>query len=293
MQSPAIRSQTSDSDFGNFDLLIEAGQSEKRYWHDLWRYRELLLILAWRDVSVRYKQTVAGAAWAILQPLINMIIMTVIFGKVAGLPSLGTAPYAIMVFAAMLPWQFFSNAVSNAGQSVVNNAGMISKVYFPRAIIPTSSVIVSLVDFCVSLVILAGLMVWYDFWPTWRLATLPVFTFIAILAATGAGLFITALTVRYRDFRFIVPFVVQFGMYVSPVAYSSDVIREKFGTGWFALYCLNPLVGVIDGFRWAILGGDAVGFHFGTWISLAVSIILFVGGIAFFRKTERVFADII
>lgn len=294
MTPPAAPSPTlTKEEFGDFDLMIEAGHSEKRYWHDLWRYRELLLILAWRDVAVRYKQTVAGAAWAILQPLINMIIMTVIFGKVAGLPSLGTAPYAIMVFAAMLPWQFFSNAVSNAGQSVVNNAGMISKVYFPRAIIPTSSVLVSLVDFCVSLVILAGLMAWYDFWPTWRLAALPLFTLIAILAATGAGLFITALTVRYRDFRFIVPFVVQFGMYVSPVAYSSDVIREKLGAGWFALYCLNPLVGVIDGFRWAILGGDAVGFHFGTWISLAVSVALFVGGVAFFRKTERLFADII
>lgn len=283
---------TSDS-FGDFDLVIEAGHSEKRYWHDLWRYRELLFILAWRDVAVRYKQTVAGAAWAILQPLINMIIMTVIFGKVAGLPSLGTAPYAIMVFAAMLPWQFFSNAVSNAGQSVVNNAGMISKVYFPRAIIPTSAVLVSLVDFAVSLVILGGLMAWYDFLPTWRLLALPLFTVMAILAATGAGLFITALTVRYRDFRFIVPFVVQFGMYVSPVAYSSEVIREKLHTGWFALYCLNPLVGIIDGFRWAILGGEAVGFHLGTWLSLAVSIGLFVGGVAFFRKTERMFADII
>lgn len=298
MTSPATASPANDDSFGDFDLTIEAGHAEKRYWHDLWRYRELLFILAWRDVAVRYKQTVAGAAWAILQPLINMIIMTVIFGKVAGLPSLGSAPYAIMVFAAMLPWQFFSNAVSNAGQSVVNNAGMISKVYFPRAIIPTSAVLVSLVDFAVSLVILAGLMAWYDFLPTWRLLALPLFTLMAILAATGAGLFITALTVRYRDFRFIVPFVVQFGMYVSPVAYSSEVIREKlidekFGAVWFALYCLNPLVGIIDGFRWAILGGDAVGFSLGTWLSLAVSIGLFAGGVAFFRKTERMFADII
>lgn len=283
---------------GEFDLWIEAGHSEKRYWRDLWRYRELLFILAWRDVAVRYKQTVAGAAWALLQPLLNMIIMTVVFGKLAGLPSLGNAPYAIMVFAAILPWQFFSNALSNAGQSVVSNAGMISKVYFPRAIIPTSSVLVSLVDFLVSLLILAGLMAWYEYWPTWRLIALPIFTFIALLAATGAGLFITALTVRYRDFRFIVPFVVQFGMYLSPVAFSSDLVRQKLAEhhmspAWFFVYCLNPLVGVIDGFRWAILGGGAVGFHFGTLVSLAVAVGLFVGGLAFFRKTERMFADII
>ncbi len=293
MQPTTAPSAPTENPEGDFDLWIEAGQSEKRYWHDLWRYRELLFILAWRDVAVRYKQTVAGAAWALLQPLINMIIMTVVFGKLAGLPSQGSSPYAIMVFAGMLPWQFFANAVANAGQSVVSNAGMISKVYFPRAIIPISSVFVSLVDFAVSLLLLAGLMAWYEYWPTWRLIALPLFTLIAFMAATGAGLFITALTVRYRDFRFIVPFVVQFGMYVSPVAYTTDVVREKLGAGWFAVYCLNPLVGVIDGFRWAILGGDAVGFHYGTAISLMVSILLFAGGIAFFRKTERLFADII
>lgn len=298
MHSPIASPSPAESSPGDFDLWIEAGQSEKRYWHDLWRYRELLFILAWRDVAVRYKQTVAGAAWALLQPLLNMIIMTVIFGKLAGLPSLGSTPYAIMVFAAILPWQFFSNAVSNAGQSVVSNASMISKVYFPRAIIPSSSVLVSLIDFLVSLVILAALMAWYQFWPTWRILTLPIFTFIAILAATGAGLFFTALSVRYRDFRFIVPFVVQFGMYVSPVAFSSDLVRQKLAEhgmnpAWFFVYCLNPIVGVIDGFRWAILGGDAAGFHYGTLVSLIVAVGLFVGGLAFFRKTERMFADII
>ncbi len=193
----------------------------------------------------------------------------------------------------MLPWQFFANAVANAGQSVVSNAGMISKVYFPRAIIPISSVFVSLVDFAVSLLLLAGLMAWYEYWPTWRLIALPLFTLIAFMAATGAGLFITALTVRYRDFRFIVPLWSSSACMSSPVAYTTDVVREKLGAGWFAVYCLNPLVGVIDGFRWAILGGDAVGFHYGTAISLMVSILLFAGGIAFFRKTERLFADII
>lgn len=251
------------------------------------------MILAWRDVAVRYKQTVAGASWAVIQPLLNMIIMTVIFGKVAGLPSQGGAPYAIMVFAAMLPWQFFSNALSNSSLSIINNTGLISKVYFPRLIIPAGSIIVSLIDFLVACSILAVLMLWYHFWPTWRLAALPLLMILAVAAAMGPGLLLTALTVRYRDFRILVPFIVQFGMYVSPVAYSSDVIRHKLGDTFFLFYSLNPMVAVIDGFRWAILGGNQSFYWPGFSLSLVLTIVLLISGIYYFRKTERAFADII
>src|SRR5258707_10349970 len=201
------------------ELLIEPGRAEKNYWGDLWRYRELFYILAWRDVSVRYKQTAVGVAWALIQPLLTMIIMTVVFGKVAGLPSEGAAPYALLVFAAMLPWQFFSTSLAAASQSLVGNANLISKVYFPRMIVPASAVITSFVDFLVSFLILVGMMVWFQFWPDWRILTLPLFIVLAFLAAIGPGLWITALNVKYRDFRYVVPFIVQLGLYVSPVAY--------------------------------------------------------------------------
>lgn len=275
------------------ELLIEPGRAEKNYWRDLWRYRELFMMLAWRDVAVRYKQTVAGASWAVIQPLLNMIIMTVIFGKVAGLPSQGNAPYAVMVFAAMLPWQFFSNALTNSSQSVVNNTGLISKIYFPRLIIPAGSILVSLVDFLVACSILAGLMLWYRFWPTWHLLVLPLLMVLAVAAAMGPGLLLTALTVRYRDFRILIPFIVQFGMYVSPVAYSSDVIRHKLGETFFLFYSLNPMVAVIDGFRWAILGGNQPFYWPGFELSFALTVILLIAGIYYFRKTERAFADVI
>jgi lipopolysaccharide transport system permease protein len=259
----------------------------------LWRYRELFYILAWRDVAVRYKQTVAGASWALLQPLISMLVMTVIFGRIAGLPSEGNAPYAIMVFAAMLPWQFFANAISSSSQSVVSNAQLISKIYFPRLIIPASSVVVSLIDFAIAFSILVGLMAWYQFVPSWRLLTLPVFVALAIIVALGPGLIITALTVRYRDFRIVIPFVVQFGMYVSPVAYSSAVVRARLGEGLFLLYSMNPMVGVIDGFRWAILGGASQLDPRSFTLSVLLSVLLLLVGIWYFRKTERVFADVI
>ncbi|MBE2203377.1 MAG: ABC transporter permease [Chthoniobacterales bacterium] len=291
MQSPSIFPPSArDQDF---DLWVEAGHAEKHYWLDLWRYRELFLILAWRDVAVRYKQTVAGTAWALVQPLLTMIIMTVIFGKVAGLPSIGTAPYAIMVFAALLPWQFFSNALSSSGQSVISNRDMISKVYFPRIIIPAGSVLVSLVDFLISLVLLAGLMAWYQFPPVWNILYLPIFLVVGMAAAMGAGLVLTALTVHYRDFRILVPFIVQFGLYVSPVALSLEKIREKITPELFFVYCLNPMVFVIEGFRWCVLGGD---FRLGEpplLVSCAVAFVLLAAGIFYFRKTERTFADII
>lgn len=280
-------------DPAEFDLWLEAGRTERHYWLDLWRYRELFAILAWRDVAIRYKQTVAGAAWAIVQPFLSMVIMTVIFGRVAGLPSEGAAPYAIMVFAALLPWQFFANSLANSSQSLVGNANLISKVYFPRMIIPTSAVVVACIDFLVSFVILIGLMAWYRFVPSVRLFTLPLFVLFAFIAALGPGLIITALNVKYRDVRFIIPFIVQFGLYVSPVAYSSEVIRSKIGAGWFALYSLNPIVGVIDGFRWAILGGESQIDVPSFVTSLVLSLLLLGLGVWYFRKTEKTFADVI
>jgi lipopolysaccharide transport system permease protein len=257
----------------DFILRIEAGRTEKHYWRDLWRYRELFYFLAWRDILVRYKQTSLGIAWAVIRPFLTMLVFVFVFGKVGKFPS-GNAPYPILVFAALLPWQFFSNAFSEASTSMIGNATMISKVYFPRLIIPTSTVIVSFIDFLISVVILAGIMIWYRFVPDWRIVTLPFFTLIAFLASMGAGLWVAALNVKYRDFRYIVPFVVQFGLYISPVGYSSSVISPK----WRLLYSLNPMVGVIDGFRWAIMG---------------LVVIILVTGIIYFRRTEKTFADII
>ncbi len=275
------------------EIVIEAGKTEKQYWRDLWRYRELFYVLSWRDIAVRYKQTVIGVAWAVIQPLLSMIIMTVVFGKVAGLPSEGDAPYAIMVFAAMLPWMFFSTSLSAASQSLVGNANLISKIYFPRMIVPASAVITSFVDFLVAFGMLLVLMVIYQFPPGWAMLTLPAFVVVAFFAAMGPGLLITALNVKYRDFRYVIPFIVQFGMYVSPVAYSSSLIRDKFGETAFLLYSVNPMVGVIDGFRWAILGGESSIYWPGFAVSLALVAILLWLGVWYFRRTERTFADVI
>ena len=275
------------------ELVIEPGRSASNYWRDLWRYRDLFYILAWRDVAVRYKQTVAGAAWAIVQPFMTMVIMTVVFGKIAGLPSEAGAPYPIMVFAAVLPWQFFANALASASQSVVGNSNLISKVYFPRLIIPASPVLVSLVDFLVAGSILAAMMVWFQFWPTWRVLVIPGLIVLAAVAALGPALIIAALTVRYRDFRFIIPFVVQLGLYVSPVAYSSAVVRRKLGDTLFLLYSLNPMVGVIDGFRWALLSGEGTLYWPGVATSALLTASLGAAGLAYFRQTERRFADLV
>lgn len=272
----------------DFSLTIKAGRAEKHYWKDLWRYRELFYFLAWRDILVRYKQTSLGIAWAVLRPFLTMLVFVFVFGKVGKFPS-GDVPYPILVFAALLPWQFFSNAFSEASNSMIGNASMISKVYFPRLIIPTSTIIVCFVDFLISAVILVGLMVWYRFVPDWRIITLPLFTFVAFAASMGAGLWVAALNVKYRDFKYIVPFVVQFGLYVSPVGYSSSVIPEQFRF----LYSLNPMVGVIDGFRWAILGGEAQIFWPGFMLSMILVVLMLVTGIMYFRKTEKTFADII
>jgi len=273
-------------------LCIESGRAERHYWRDLWRYRELFLILAWRDVAIRYKQTVAGAAWAVLQPLLTLVVMTLIFGKFAGLHSPGKEPDSIVVCAGMLPWFFFSSGLSSASQSLVTNANLISKVYFPRLIIPASSLVVSFIDFLVSGLILAGLMVWHQYWPTWRFLALPPLMLLAVVASLGPSLIITALIVRFRDFRFLIPFIVQFGMLLSPVGYPTQVVRDHLGEGGVMIYSLNPMVGVIDGFRWAILGHGEV-YWPGFLISLALAGLLLAWGVLYFRRTERVFADII
>ena len=268
-------------------LIIEAGRSEKQYWQDLWKYRELFYFLAWRDILVRYKQTAIGIFWALIRPFLTMVVFTIVFGNLAKLPS--SAPYPILVFAAMLPWQFFSNALTECSNSLINNANLVSKIYFPRLIVPTSSVIVSFVDFLISGMILLALMAWYNFVPSWRILTLPAFIIIAFAASMGAGLWLAALNVKYRDFRYIVPFIAQFGLYISPVGFSSSIVPEK----WRLLYSINPMVGVIDGFRWAILGGEAQIYLPGFILSTGLVVLLFVSGIWYFRKTERSFADVI
>ena len=269
-------------------LVIEAGRTERHYWADLWRYRELFYFLAWRDLVVRYRQTAIGVAWAVLRPVLTMVVFTLVFGKLAKLPS-GNVPYPILVFAALLPWQLFASAFSEAGNSLISNASMISKVYFPRLIIPAGAVIVSCVDFMISLVILGALMALYGFAPDWRILTLPVFVLIALAAALGAGLWTAALNVRYRDVRFVIPFVVQLGLYVSPVGFSSSLIPEQ----WRLFYSVNPMVGVIDGFRWAILGGETPLYWPGILLSFVFIVVVLATGIRYFRATERSFVDVI
>ena len=275
------------------ELIIEPGRAERQYWLDLWRYRELFYILAWRDISVRYKQTVIGVAWALIQPLLTMLIMTIVFGKIARLPAPGNVPYSVMVFAAMLPWMFFSTSLSSSSQSLVGNANLISKVYFPRMIIPAGGVITSFVDFLISFAFFLVMMVWFQFWPDWRIIALPMFIALAFLAAIGPGLLIAALNVKYRDFRYVIPFLVQFSLYVSPVGFSSSVIRERLGDTAFMLYSLNPIVGVIDGFRWALLRGQVTIYWPGFCLSTFLAFVLLLLGIWYFRRTEKTFADVI
>ena len=270
------------------ELIIEAGRTERNYWRDLLRYRELFYFLAWRDVLVRYKQTVIGVLWAVLRPLLTMVVFTFVFSHIAKLPAEGV-PYPVMVFAAMLPWQLFATSLSEGSGSLINNSNLISKVYFPRLIVPASSVIVSFVDFAISMVLLGFLMAFYHVWPGWTLLTLPIFTALALLASAGAGIWLAALNVKYRDFRYVVPFIVQFGLYISPVGFSSSIVPVK----WRLLYSLNPIVGVIDGFRWAISGGNKPFPTQSLELSLITTAIVLVTGIWYFRKTERTFADVI
>jgi lipopolysaccharide transport system permease protein len=273
-------------------LIIEAGRTERQYWRDLWKYRELFYFLAWRDLLVRYKQTTVGVAWSLIRPFLTTVVLTVVFGKLGKMPS-GGVPYGLLVLCGMLPWQFFSTALSESGNSLVTNSNLISKVYFPRLIVPAGSVITSFVDFVISAAFLVVLMLWYHFVPPATVVLLPFFVVLAFAASLGVGLWIAALMVEYRDFRFIVPFVVQFGLYASPVAYLSSLVSDRYGDPYRLLYSLNPIVGVIDGFRWCILGGQNVFYWPGLLMSLLGTAFLLVTGIWYFRRTERTFADVI
>lgn len=268
-------------------VILEPGRTERHYWLDLWRYRELFRVLAWRDLSVRYKQTAIGAAWALIRPFLMMLVFTIIFGRIARLPSDGSTPYALMVFAGMLPWTFFSTGLAEASNSLINNANLISKVYFPRMIVPTASVVVAFVDFLISFCILSALMAWYRFVPGWQILLLPAFVVLAFLTSIGPALWITALNVKFRDFRYVIPFIVQFGLYVSPVGFSSSIIPEQ----WRPFYSLNPMVGVIDGFRWCILSGESQLYLPGFALSIGVTAFFLWFGIVQFRRTEKSFAD--
>jgi lipopolysaccharide transport system permease protein len=270
-------------------LIIEPGRAEKNYWADLWRYRELFVVLAWRDISVRYKQTIIGILWAIIRPFLTMVVFTVIFGRIAKLPSDGATPYALLVFAAMLPWSLFSNALSESSNSLISNANLIGKVYFPRLIIPAATLATAFIDFLISFIILIGMMCYYQFAPPPQLLLLPIFIILALIASLGPGLWITALNVKYRDFRYIIPFMVQFGLYISPVGFSSNVVPDQ----WRLLYSLNPMVGVIDGFRWCILGGESPLYLPGLLLSLTITAFFLWLGISQFRKMEKTFADLI
>lgn len=269
--------------------VLEAGRKERHYWSDLWHYRDLFAILAWRDISVRYKQTTIGVAWAIIRPFLTMFVFTIIFGSVAKLPTDGGVPYPLLVFAGMLPWFLFSGILSEASNSLVSNANLISKIYFPRLVVPIASAVVAFVDFMINFAILALIMMWFGFAPNWQIIFLPAFVILAILASLGPALWVTALNVKYRDFRFIIPFIVQFGLYVSPVGFSSGVVPEQ----WRLLYSLNPVVGVIDGFRWCLLGGASQIYWPGFALSSLVVALMLVLGLRYFRATERSFADIV
>lgn len=274
--------------------VIEAGSTEQRYWRDLWSYRGLFWFLAWRDILVRYKQTTIGIAWSVLRPLLTLGAMALI-GWLFGTHLPGDVPRLLMVGAATLPWMFFSTAFSEASASLVANSNLLTKVYFPRLIVPTSTVIVCLIDLLISLVIITVLMVFYRFDPGWRVLLLPLPILLALVTAMGAGLYIAALNVRYRDFRYVIPFIVQFGLYISPVAFSSaDIYDNPRVPEWAQwLYSLNPMVAVIDGFRWCLLRGNGVLFNTGFQLSLAISALLLVLGIRTFRRMERSFADVI
>lgn len=272
-----------------YSIILEPGRAERNYWRDLWHYRELFVILAWRDVAVRYRQTVIGVAWAIVRPFLTMVVLTIIFGHIAKLPTDGAVPYPVLVFAGMMPWFLFSGVLSEASNSLISNANLIAKVYFPRLVIPTATAVVAIVDFAINFVMLALLMLWFGCLPNWQIVFLPVFIVLAVLASLGPALWITALNVKYRDFRYIIPFILQFGLYVSPVGFSSAAVPEE----WRLLYNLNPVVGVIDGFRWCLLGGESQIYWPGILLSLGTVAFFLWFGIRYFRATERTFADMV
>jgi lipopolysaccharide transport system permease protein len=271
------------------ELIIEPGRVEKNYWADLWHYRELFYFLAWRDVLVRYKQTVMGFAWAVVRPFLTMIVFTIVFSRIAKLHAPASVPYALLVMAGMLPWQFISGSLTASSESLIGNEKLISKVYFPRLTIPASSVITTFVDFTITLALMGVMMGWYRFAPDWHVIALPLFIILAFACAMGTGLWLCALNVEYRDFRYIIPFIVQFGLYVSPVGFSSAVVPAQ----WRLLFGLNPVVGVIDGFRWSLLRGQNTIWMPSMVASVVITIILCWSGIWYFRKMEKTFADVI
>jgi lipopolysaccharide transport system permease protein len=270
------------------ELVIEAGKIERQYWRDLWNYRELFLFFSWRDLLVRYKQTVVGVSWSLIRPLLTMVVLSVVFGRLGKMPA-GGLPYPLLVFCGMLPWQFFSSAMTDSGNSLVTYANMISKVYFPRLVITVSSVMTSFVDFLISAFFLVILMGWYRFTPSPQIVFLPFFVLLVVGVSLGTGVWIAALMVEYRDFRFIVPFIAQFGLYLSPVGFQSSLVPERYRL----VYSLNPMVGVIDGFRWSILGPRTPLYWPGVLVATAEVIVLVVSGIWYFRRTEQTFADVI
>jgi lipopolysaccharide transport system permease protein len=288
------KTSTMQASFANMSLIvIEAGKTERGYWRDLWRYRELFFFLSWRDILVRYKQTVIGVLWAIIRPLLAMIVFTFIFSKLANVPSDGL-PYAVMVYAGMLPWTLFSTSLAEASNSLITSSSMLSKIYFPRLILPASAVIVSFVDFLISTVILGALMAWFEVMPGWQIITLPFFAVLGFFASVGTSLWLSALNVKYRDFRYVIPFVLQFGMYVTPVGFPAEAVGKKYGAIAENLFSLNPMVGVINGFRWAIGGNSNVAMDWtSVLISVAVVIAIMATGLRYFRTTENTFADII
>jgi len=269
-------------------IIIRPGMGSRHYWNDLWRYRELFYFLAWRDVLVRYKQTALGVSWSVLRPLVTMLAFTLVFDRLANLPSNGV-PYPLMIFSALLPWQFFASSFSEGSNSLVDNAGLLTKTYFPRMIVPTSTLIVAMVDFLISLVILFAIMAWYSVGPSAQVLCLPLFLVFAVATSIGVSLWLSALNVKYRDFRHAVPFLAQVGLYVSPIGFSSTIVPE----GWRLLYYLNPMAGVIDGFRWTILGNAFPLYMPGILVSLGITGMLVFGGTVYFRKVERFFADVV
>lgn len=281
--------QSASDSLSDETIVIAPGESGKRYWSNLWHYRELFFFLAWRDILVRYKQTIIGVLWAVIRPLATMLVFVFVFGKLARLPSEESAPYPLLVLAAMLPWQLFSSVFSDASGSLISNSAMISKIYFPRIVVPAATLVTNLVDFLISLCIFFVMLFLYGVAPTMNLLFLPFFLAIVCCAALGAGLWFASLNVKYRDFRYVIPFVVQFGLYLSPVGYSVNIVPQV----WASVYALNPMVGVIGGFRWTLLGQASAPDAMMVGSATLVSLLLLFSGIAYFRKTERQFADVI
>lgn len=270
-------------------ILIEPNQYESFYWRELWRYRELFMVLAWRDVAVRYKQTVIGLAWALIRPFLTVVVFTFIFGHIATLPSDGNVPYSLLVFVGMLPWFLFSSILNDASNSLVGNSNLISKVYFPRLIIPTAVAVVALIDFSVNCFILVLLMLWFGIAPGWQIAFLPVLVALTVIAGLGPAMWVSAVSIKYRDIKFVVPFIIQFGLYLSPVGFSSAVVPSE----WRLIYSLNPMVGIIEAFRWCIFGGQSNVYWVGFFLGLLVIIFSLWYGYRYFRMTEKKIADLV